>query len=262
MILYYAGLGQSRKVDKVAIEGGVKSALLSFYFYKGSLQDAKQKFENIFIDSGGFTVRLRGGFVDVKAYGQFLVDNKQFYTVAANLDTNDWDESQANFEYLYNLGVNVIPVYHMGDYIEGRRDVLDDWCKKYKYIAIGGYAGTKINMESTQAILDFCFKKLIPNKVKAHGFGMTSLSLVKRYPFYSVDSTSWMASARYGIVNRWEGFQLKGYQFRDKHIIMRKGVMPEKYSMYQRLYDNVREFQRMETDVTKLWQSRGMEYWI
>jgi hypothetical protein len=35
-------------------------------------------------------------------------------------------------------------------------------------------------------------------KVKVHGFGLTTMALVERYPWYSVDSSSWVQVARTG----------------------------------------------------------------
>jgi hypothetical protein len=37
-------------------------------------------------------------------------------------------------------------------------------------------------------------------KVKIHGFGLTSIPLLVRYPWYSVDSTSWVMTGRFGAV--------------------------------------------------------------
>jgi hypothetical protein len=42
-------------------------------------------------------------------------------------------------------------------------------------------------------------------KVKVHGFGLTSLPMMLRYPWWSVDSTSWVMTGRMGgiFVPRW-----------------------------------------------------------
>jgi hypothetical protein len=37
-------------------------------------------------------------------------------------------------------------------------------------------------------------------KIKVHGFGLTSLPLMLRYPWYSVDSTSWVITGRLGSI--------------------------------------------------------------
>jgi hypothetical protein len=42
-----------------------------------------------------------------------------------------------------------------------------------------------------------CFS-IIPKNVKVHGFAITSPYVVKRFPFYSVDSSSWTNAGRYG----------------------------------------------------------------
>ena len=54
-----------------------------------------------------------------------------------------------------------------------------------------------------------CDEKGMP-RVKVHGFGLTSLSLMLRFPWFSVDSTSWVVTGRMGSIyiprydcNRW-----------------------------------------------------------
>jgi hypothetical protein len=37
-------------------------------------------------------------------------------------------------------------------------------------------------------------------KVKVHGFGMTTFDLIQRYPWFSVDSTSWVMLSSFGSV--------------------------------------------------------------
>ena len=36
------------------------------------------------------------------------------------------------------------------------------------------------------------------SRVRVHGFGLTSLDLINRYPWYSVDSTRWIMQGAYG----------------------------------------------------------------
>jgi hypothetical protein len=53
--------------------------------------------------------------------------------------------------------------------------------------------------------LDRMFSEFLTNekgipKFKVHGFGLTSLKLMLRYPWYSVDSTSWVMTGRMGSI--------------------------------------------------------------
>ena len=51
-------------------------------------------------------------------------------------------------------------------------------------------------------ILDFVFHYVVKNnlKTKFHGWGMTNPEFMKRYPFYSVDSTGWLAGGQFNTL--------------------------------------------------------------
>ena len=71
----------------------------------------------------------------------------------------------------------------------------------YSYIFIGGMVP-----ETTGWLmqwLDEMFAKYLANpdgtpRVKLHGFGLTDQKLMYRYPWHSVDSTSWLMTSNFG----------------------------------------------------------------
>jgi hypothetical protein len=97
-------------------------------------------------------------------------------------------------------GLNPIPVVHFGA-------ELDEMVKHieagYKFIGLGGL-GQEVTANKYIEWADRMFSKVIcntPNKkpaVQIHGFAMTSFPLLLRYPWWSVDSTSWMLSGAMG----------------------------------------------------------------
>lgn len=98
--------------------------------------------------------------------------------------------------FLEKQGIRPVPVYHSGQDTEW----FERYCKAgYKIIGIGGtvqrrgYAGIR-------HALDQIFDIAVKYNVKLHGFGITSLSLMLMYPWYSVDSASWVKVAAYGSV--------------------------------------------------------------
>ena len=96
------------------------------------------------------------------------------------------------------------------------------WLEKYlsrghDMIGLGGLVG-KSSQEACKRWLDDCFDRICDSHdrlpmVKIHGFGVTSIPLLSRYPFYSVDSKTWLDVAAYGKIlvpqRRQGAFRLK-----------------------------------------------------
>jgi hypothetical protein len=158
----------------------------------------------IFLDSGAFSASTQGIKIDVEHYGRYLNRFSDVVDVAANLDVikaGHEKDSYDNLKKLENIvGRDVVlPVHHVRD--------KDRWLKKYldegyQHIALGGMVP-----ESTpdlRSLLDRLWSQYLCNrngtaKVKVHGFGLTTEELMNRYPWHSVDSTSWVKYASFGI---------------------------------------------------------------
>lgn len=92
-----------------------------------------------------------------------------------------------------------IPVYH--------GDSELDWLKKYKdlgcdLIAVGAIS-TDIRGHSYKKyrfFFDRVFEYAAKHGLKLHGLAVTSLSLITAYPWYSVDSSTWVRSSIYGMI--------------------------------------------------------------
>jgi hypothetical protein len=83
---------------------------------------------------------------------------------------------------------------------------------------------------------------------KVHGFGITSPWLVKRYPFYSVDSTSWKAGGRYGDTRIYHGGKLVTHAGTAQYAYKRKFRMDAQSVIV------------MIEEVTRLWDKRGITW--
>ncbi len=94
--------------------------------------------------------------------------------------------------------LNPLPVFHFGEDIKWLKKYMDE----YDYIGVGGL-GQEVTKEKYYHFGDEVFSLVCGTsdklpKVKIHGFAMTSLDLMKRYPWYSVDSTTWIMQAVMG----------------------------------------------------------------
>lgn len=134
-------------------------------------------------------------------YMDFLLENKQNIDVYSNLDViNNPSLTYKNQMLMEEAGLRPIPVFHLGSDIKW----LKMYLRKYEYIAIGGLIPNPTTV--LIPILDKLFKEHLLDsqgfpKVKLHGFACTSLRLMQRYPWYSVDSATARKLAAYGGVN-------------------------------------------------------------
>lgn len=85
----------------------------------------------------------------------------------------------------------------------GTGDALRRWIDDgITYTGVSGF-------EEPEATVDMVFN-LTRDKIKVHGFAMTRTDRCERWPFASIDSTSWLSPMQYGCVPRRSGFGLSG----------------------------------------------------
>lgn len=138
---------------------------------------------------------------------------------------------------------NFIRVYHT-ILDDGSLSELKKWIREGQtYIGIGN--------DSTH-LLPRIFD-ITRDKVKIHGFAMTKQRLLDRYPFYSVDSTSWKSVQMFG------GAWVNGKKMRKEEIRELKHPAIFKDSRYS-LYDGAVAFMKMEEYYTNLWKARGVNW--
>lgn len=164
------------------------------------MQEQKKRVE-LFLDSGAFSAWSQGKEINIDEYIQFIKDHKEVIDVYANLDVIGNAEATWNNQmYMEKAGLNPLPVYHYGEDKKWLKRILN---KKYDYISLGGMV--PISTQDLVHWLDDLFKNHLCDEkgmptVKVHGFGLTSLRLMLRYPWYSVDSTSWVVTGRMGSI--------------------------------------------------------------
>lgn len=240
MNLHFAGQDGILERQKMLLDCGVKHRLESFFTLRG--KPCAQGF-NLLLDSGGFSARTKGTIISVKEYADYV--NKNNVVNAFNLDTNDVDETLENQKYLLaNTKANIIPIFHYSDYVDGHIDLLDDFMRDFKYISVGGLVGNTINRQNKMKFLDYVFYKT-RDVVPVHGLGITQLDFLKRYPFYSVDSTSWISGARFGNLTSIRDKNYEHFLCRTKH-----------HSELNKI--ECKHFLKIQQYITELWESRGV----
>ena len=154
----------------------------------------------IFLDSGAFSAKSKNIKIDVHEYIDFVKEHKANINVYANLDViGKGKATWKNQRIMEFAGLSPLPVFH----IEEDMSILYHCIENYEYFCLGGMAGEPAR--SRVIFFDRCFKIICDTpdktpKCKVHGFGMTDVRLLLRYPWYSVDSTAWITTSRTGGV--------------------------------------------------------------
>lgn len=167
-----------------------------------------------FLDSGAYSAWSVGKEIDLDEYCEFIRYNIDHLDVYACLDvipgapnraaTNkERDEAAAmtwrNYLYMKEAGLDPLPVYHYGEDPRWLHNMLQHGCD---YIGLGGLVGVPSALR--RAWLDRVFTEITDEAgmptVKTHGFGMTTIPLLFRYPWFSVDSTTWIKASATGAV--------------------------------------------------------------
>jgi len=71
--------------------------------------------------------------------------------------------------------------------------------KDYDYVAIGGIVTREIK-PSEYKYFTWLLNEARKENCKVHALGFTNLKGLEKYPFYSVDSTSWLSGNRFGAI--------------------------------------------------------------
>lgn len=154
----------------------------------------------IFLDSGAFSAFTQGVTINLDQYCAYIKRNTDIIDIASVLDAvGDPQKTADNQAAIESNGIQVLPCYHYGE----DESYLCRYLEVYPYITIGGMV--PIGKPQLRTWLDRIWSRYLcrPDgtpRVKVHAFGMTSLSLMVRYPWYSVDSSSWVQGGSMGNV--------------------------------------------------------------
>jgi hypothetical protein len=136
-------------------------------------------------------------------YASFIKEHAEAIDFYVNVDAIFHPEySYRTLKYLEQKhGLKPIPVIHYNTPLEWVEKHLADG---YKFIGLGGLgqdATTNDYIKWANGVYNLICDQPSRNPlVKTHGFAMTSWRLMRRYPWWSVDSASWIKAAGYGRI--------------------------------------------------------------
>ncbi|QDP64166.1 MAG: hypothetical protein Unbinned2250contig1000_25 [Prokaryotic dsDNA virus sp.] len=226
MKLYIAGSNDGHKWSgdhNETIEKNKPYILESFYYLREQTEYMKKMFTHFtdfLLDSGAFTF-LNGNTEKcnwdeyTEKYAKFI--NTYNVNLFFELDIDpivglkEVERLREKLEKLTNK--KCIPVWH-------RSRGLEYWhqmTKKYNYVAIGGIVTKEIKRKE-HGIFTQLLKIAYNNKCKVHGLGYTNMSGMKKYKFYSVDSTSWLYGNRGGYLYQFDGVNMNQIKPENKRL--------------------------------------------
>ncbi len=265
-----------------------KSVLSTYYMTRKNINHIpdlrkKIKFRDFFLDCWAYSAWTRWETISVHDYSKYVQKIEKYVTVYAHLDVK-WD-SKATMDNLEIMEktywLNPIPVWHVNTW---DFTLLEKLLKKYDYIALWAIAWESFWDDWLTKLLNRCFKMSLAywkdkkGKVikKYHGFWLTTFPLLMQYPWYTVDSTSWLAWARYGGISYFNKklWKMTTVSYRDK-----KGMtemfkhIPKALRNLDLLCDtstkrNHLNRSKLSADaydeagkyITDIWTKRGIEY--
>lgn len=208
MDLYLAG-GEGEKKRAFELFDFTKEKLYILGSFANLTKIIKENIHhfNFLLDSGAFTFmqKAKNGIIwddYIKRYADFI--NEKNIDLFFELDIDNIvgiKEVERLRDKLENLtNKKSIPVFHKSRGLEYWHKII----KNYNYVAIGGIVTREIKPKEYNFFTYF-LKTAKENNCKVHGLGFTNLQGLKKYPFYSVDSTSWVSGNKFGAVYTFNG---------------------------------------------------------
>lgn len=182
---------------------------------------------SLFLDSGAFSffhqlaerlVQLRDGTTrrDINygvyhgkkfrrylhEYAQFIKANADVIEYYPNVDVIMHPELSLRNQIILEeeYGLKPIPVLHAGTPLRYLEKYLERGCT---FIGLGGFGSKIVTKETFMPWVHKVFDMIAPGpsrlpQVKVHGFAMTGWQMLCRFPWFSVDSASWIKAAAFG----------------------------------------------------------------
>lgn len=172
---------------------------------------------SILLDSGAFSAWTKKVDIDIDAYISFYFQYQKYIEYIVNLDIIPGEfgrspsvdeveisakEGFKNYRYMLSKGVpkeKLIHVFHQGERFY--------WLKKMVDFGVPYIGLSPANTKATSSKikwLDECMEYVTDTKgfpiVKFHGFAVTAVPIMQRYPWFSVDSTRCVKSAGFGKI--------------------------------------------------------------
>lgn len=240
----------------------------------------------LMMDSGAFSVWTLGKTIDLDGYIEWAKERRSLFAASSviNLDVIPGapgiepttrerryavKKSMANADAIRAAGLPVMEVFHLFD--TSFKVMEDLWARRQlgEVLAIGGLAGR--GTAQSVACMNFCDQVFARVRdwngeswhgiAKLHGLGVSPDSPIgRRYPWWSVDSSSWSLFQRYGVEVRGGGLVQKpitGMRTLQSGGRSRTSVASAADIFYMR---GLRRWGKLGDTLTRTWLDRGVTF--
>lgn len=205
-------------LPKFKEEGGIFMTDSGAFSFMGQCKEGTEEYERMHTEE--YWVPY------LEEYVAWLREHKDYIFNAANLDldmivgyevVNKWNKKY--FEPLEKeTGIQIVYVAHESSaYKDDFMSRFEYYCKRYPYVG----ANQRQKKRAPQI-----YQMVKKYNVRIHGFAWTDLPLLRRYPFFSVDSVTWLGGVRFGITYDYDG---KNFRSIDSHKKFVRNVRRVKY---------------------------------
>lgn len=222
--------------------------ILSSYYYCKALPELVAlipEMRDFMLDSGVFSFINSGKKVDydryIHEYADFIRENNIKSYVELDVDqlvgVKETRKLRDRLEGL--VGWRSIPVWHT---IRGKESFIED-CKEYPRICLGFYLTEGLPAQLTEKHTPWFIDKAHEHNCRIHGLGFTKTTLLPKFHFDSVDSSSWSFGQRYGNICYFDKDKKTMYQSpkpRGTRLIIGpgyEGLMKHNFKQWQ-MYQN------------------------
>lgn len=199
-----------------------------------------------------------------KSYVKWVKENYDYFDYFVELDLQEIVSQKRVNEWrqIYKeegISDKCIMVHHSFNNEEEFFELLD----KYQ---TSGYIGLE-GIRPGYKVMDYNFflKQAYERGIKVHGFAFTRSQLLYKYPFFSVDSSSWTTPIRYGVHGFFYEGEMKSCSekkdyFRFNRPIAMHSSFRTKDDSRVKLEIHHLEYLKLQDFFTKLWEGRGV-FW-
>lgn len=218
--IFYSGVEYESYLD-ILYDLGIRNFLMSYEYLKGKGHGQLKKYPDmhLFIDSGAYTYQNDPKYESytveqweeqIVTYLEWAKKHKDQIFAIADLDLQYLDNvgydkvyewRRKYFEpFMLETGIPVCFIYH--------EDGLDYWeymCQRYPYV---GLSLALDKAENGEEQLKDMFRVAEKYNTLCQGMASTNTQLLTKYPFYTVDSTTWNVGLKYGEISVWNGTKM------------------------------------------------------
>jgi len=276
----YFACGGTEQVGFIKDNFQKANLLISAYHWK-TIKDKGFRLVNetsdskVIVDSGAFSIWKSNKKTTLNNYLEFIGRVNEIFkgnAIYVNLDVipgvfgrkpskketeEACEKGYENYLKLIKHKLNIMPVHHQYDNVSWLRKYI-----KHKPFVLGVSPANDRTTKGRIPYLDESFS-IVKDKVRCHGLAVTGDALMKRYPWYSVDSASWTSATGMGVIYKYQNGKVVSHHQSNINKLNIKDVgcvdtIKPNYKI--RRTGSINAFMKAEKDITNLWEKRGITF--